>query len=137
MSGSEALAIAASWDPDLIVLDCRVPDIEGVEVGRRLRRAGLKTGILFVTAKDRLEHKIEALRADGDDYVTNPFFLLNPNQILSKLQIIENVWPDSHDSSSNLAEMFVGYLRRKLDVAGPPLIVTVRQMGYILDEPRG
>ena len=194
MTGAEALAIAGSWDPDLIVLDWRLPDIEGVEVGRRLRREGSKAGILFLTAKDTLEHKVEALHAGGDDYVTKPFglaeivarghailrrskglapgpvlhfadlvldeerhevfrgetpilltatefsllryFLLNPQRVLSKLQIIENVWPDSYDASPNLVETFVSYLRRKLDAAGPPLIVTVRQIGYMLDEPR-
>src|ERR1700720_3972188 len=68
MTGAEALAIAGSWDPDLIVLDWRLPDIEGVEVGRRLRREGSKTAILFLTARDTLEHKVEALRAGGDDY---------------------------------------------------------------------
>ena len=193
MTGSDALAIAASWDPDLIVLDCRLPDIEGVEVGRRLRREGSKAGILFLTAKDTLEDKIEALRAGGDDYVTKPFglaeivarghailrrtkglapgsvlrfgdlmldderhevfrgetpilltatefsllryFLLNPQRVLSKLQIIDNVWPDSEEANSNLVETFVSYLRRKLDAAGPPLIVTIRQLGYMLEEP--
>jgi two-component system OmpR family response regulator len=194
MNGAEALAIASSWDPDLIVLDWRLPDIEGVEVGRRLRREGSKAGILFLTAKDTLEDKVEALGAGGDDYVTKPFsleeivararailrrtrglapgsvlrfadvvldderhevfrgdtrilltatefsllryFLLNPQRVLSKLQIIENVWPDATDGTSNLVETFVSYLRRKLDAAGPPLIVTVRQMGYMLAEPR-
>src|SRR5580765_2227615 len=194
MNGEEALSIARSWDPDLIVLDWRLPDIEGVEVGRRLRRDGSRAGILFLTARDALENKVEALAAGGDDYVTKPFsleeivararailrrtkglapgsvlrfadlvldeerhevfrgetpisltatefallryFLLNPRRVLSKLQIIENVWPETYDGSSNLVETFVSYLRRKLDAAGPPLIVTVRQMGYMLAEPR-
>jgi two-component system OmpR family response regulator len=194
MTGAEALSIASSWDPDLIVLDWRLPDIEGVEVGRRLRREGSTAGILFLTAKDMLEHKVEALAAGGDDYVTKPFsleeivararailrrtkglapgavlrfadlvldeerhevfrgetpilltptefsllryFLLNPRRVLSRIQIIENVWPDSYDGGSNLVETFISYLRRKLDAAGPPLIVTVRQMGYMLEEPR-
>jgi two-component system OmpR family response regulator len=193
-TGADALAIAASWEPNLIVLDWSLPDLDGLEVGRRLRRGGSNVGILFLTAKDTLEHKVEALRAGGDDYVTKPFglveivaraeaimrrtkgltpgavlrfadvmldderhevfrgetpvpltatefallryFLLNPRRVLSKQQIMENVWPDSDDSGSNLVETFVSYLRRKLDAAGPPLIVTVRQAGYMLDEPR-
>src|SRR3954447_8954889 len=75
VTGGEALAIAGSWHPDLIVLDWSLPDIDGVEVGKRLRREGSSTGILFLTAKDTLEHKVEALRAGGDDYVTKPFGL--------------------------------------------------------------
>ena len=61
------------------------------------------------------------------------YFLLNPRRVLSKLQIIENVWPDTYDGSSNLVETYVSYLRRKLDGEGPPLIRTVRQSGYMLD----
>src|SRR5437763_1582474 len=62
-TGAEALAIAAGWQPDLIVLDWSLPDIYGVEVSRRLRREGSNAAILFLTAKDTLDDKVEALRA--------------------------------------------------------------------------
>ena len=52
-----------------------LPDIEGIEVGRRLRARGFGTTVLFLTAKDGVEDKVEALRAGGDDYVTKPFSL--------------------------------------------------------------
>ena len=191
-TGTDALAIAGSWGPHLIVLDWALPDIDGVEVGRRLRREGSDAAILFLTAKDTLEHKVEALRAGGDDYVTKPFgleeiiarahailrrtrglvpgsvlrfadlvldeerhevfrgetpivltatefsllryFMLNSRRVLSKQQIIDNVWDDADRASPNRVETFVSYLRTKLDAAGPPLIVTVRQMGYMLDD---
>src|SRR3954468_19060522 len=69
-TGREALAAAERSEPDLIVLDWMLPDIEGIEVGRRLRAQGFDTAILFLTAKDGTENKVEALRAGGDDYVT-------------------------------------------------------------------
>jgi two-component system OmpR family response regulator len=192
-TGREALAIATGWQPDLIVLDWMLPDVEGVEVGRRLRTAGSTSAILFLTAKDTVENKVEALRACGDDYVTKPFslaelvargqaivrrmrglppgtvlrfadvvlneerhevfrgetpipltatefallryFLLNPQRALSRMQILENVWPYSYDRNPQVVETYVSYLRRKLDAAGPPLIVTVRQVGYMLEAP--
>jgi len=191
-TGGDALAIAGSWEPHLIVLDWALPDIDGVEVGRRLRREGSGAAILFLTARDTLEHKVEALRAGGDDYVTKPFgleeivarahailrrtrglvpgsvlrfadlvldeerhevfrgetpivltatefallryFMHNPRRVLSKQQIIDNVWDDADRAGPNRVETFVSYLRTKLDAAGPPLIVTVRQMGYMLDD---
>src|SRR5947208_3874490 len=74
-TGREALSVLARFEPDLVVLDWMLPDIEGIEVGRRLRAQGYKTAILFLTAKDATEHKVEALRAGGDDYVTKPFSL--------------------------------------------------------------
>jgi two-component system OmpR family response regulator len=190
-SGREALRIAGDAEPDLIVLDWMLPDLNGLEVGRRLREQGFKTAILFLTAKDAVENKVEALRAGGDDYVTKPFslaevvarvhailrrtagalpgdvlrfsdlrldearhevfrgetqieltatefsllrfFLLNPRRVLSKGQILQNVWRYDFGGNTNVVETYVSYLRRKLDAVGPPLIKTVRQAGYMLE----
>src|SRR5438270_63610 len=74
-TGRAALTSVARFEPDLVVLDWMLPDIEGIEVGRRLRAQGFKTAVLFLTAKDATENKVEALRAGGDDYVTKPFSL--------------------------------------------------------------
>src|SRR5712692_5483155 len=194
-TGRAALATAAEFEPDLVVLDWMLPDIEGIEVGRRLREQGFKTAILFLTAKDAIENKVEALRAGGDDYVTKPFslaevvarvqailrrtagdlpgdvlrfadvrldesrhevfrgetrieltatefsllrfFLLNPRRVLSKGQILQNVWKYDFGGNSNVVETYVSYLRRKLDAVGPPLIKTVRQAGYMLEAAQG
>ena len=190
-TGREALAAVARAEPDLVVLDWMLPDIEGIEVGRRLREQGFKTAILFLTAKDAVENKVDALRAGGDDYVTKPFslaeivariqailrrtagvlpgdvlrfadlvlderrhevfrgeaaialtatefallryFMLNPRRVLSKGQILQNVWRYDFGGNSNVVETYVSYLRKKLDAAGPPLIKTVRQAGYMLE----
>ena len=190
-AGREALEAVVRFEPDLVVLDWMLPDIEGIEVGRRLRERGFKTAVLFLTAKDATENKVEALRAGGDDYVTKPFslaevvarvqailrrtggdlpgdvlrfgdlmldearhevyrgetavpltatefgllryFLLNPRRVLSKHQILQNVWRYDFGGNTNVVETYVSYLRRKLDAAGPPLIRTVRQAGYMLD----
>jgi two-component system OmpR family response regulator len=191
LSGRDGLASAIELEPDLVVLDWMLPDIEGIEVGRRLRERGYKTAILFLTARDGVEHKVEALRAGGDDYVTKPFslaeivariqailrrtagdlpgdvlrfgdltldearhevfrgetpvdltatefnllryFMLNPKRVLSKGQILQNVWRYDFGGNSNVVETYVSYLRRKLDRLGPPLIRTVRQAGYMLE----
>ncbi|TML86513.1 MAG: response regulator transcription factor [Actinobacteria bacterium] len=190
-SGRDAIDAVVRREPDLIVLDWMLPDIEGIEVGRRLRARGFKSAVLFLTARDGTEHKVEALRAGGDDYVTKPFslaeivarveailrrtggdlpgdllrfadlvldekrhevfrgetaieltatefsllrfFMLNPRRVLSKAQILQNVWRYDFGGNANVVETYVSYLRRKLDTAGPPLIKTVRQAGYMLE----
>jgi two-component system OmpR family response regulator len=190
-SGREALAKIIELEPSLIVLDWMLPDIEGIEVGRRIRAQGYKSAILFLTAKDATENKIDALRAGGDDYVTKPFslaevvarveailrrtagelpgdvlrftdlvldearhevlrgetridltatefnllryFMLNPRRVLSKSQILQNVWRYDFGGNSNVVETYVSYLRKKIDALGPPLIKTVRQAGYMLE----
>jgi two-component system OmpR family response regulator len=190
-TGRDALEAVIREEPSLVVLDWMLPDIEGIEVGRRLRERGFKTAILFLTAKDATENKVDALRAGGDDYVTKPFslaeivariqailrrtagdlpgdvlrfadlvlderrhevfrgdtkveltatefsllryFMLNPRLVLSKPQILQNVWRYDFGGNSNVVETYVSYLRRKLDAAGPSLIKTVRQAGYMLE----
>src|SRR5207248_1639552 len=74
-SGREALSAATRLDPGLIVLGWMLPDVEGIEVGRRLRAQGSEAAVLFLAAKDATENKVEALRAGGEDYVTKPFSL--------------------------------------------------------------
>jgi two-component system OmpR family response regulator len=193
-NGRDAIAAVLTREPDLVVLDWMLPDVDGLEVGRRLRAQGFKTAILFLTAKDATENKVEALRAGGDDYVTKPFslaelvarvqailrrsgselpgdvlrfadltldearhevfrnrreipltatefallrfFMLNPRRVLSKGQILQNVWHYDFGGNTNVVETYVSYLRRKLDAAGPPLIKTVRQAGYMLETAR-
>jgi two-component system OmpR family response regulator len=84
-NGRDAIAAVAQFEPDLVVLDWMLPDIEGIEVGRRIRERGFKTAILFLTAKEAVENKVEALRAGGDDYVTKPFSLA---EIVARVQAI-------------------------------------------------
>lgn len=61
-------------------------------------------------------------------------FLLNPKRVLSKSQIIDNVWHYDFDGNQNIVETYVRYIRRKLDALGPPLIHTIRLVGYVLRE---
>jgi two-component system OmpR family response regulator len=63
------------------------------------------------------------------------FFMLNPGRVLSKGQIIDNVWAYDFDGDPNVVETYVSYLRKKLDRLGPPLIHTVRLVGYALRRP--
>jgi two-component system OmpR family response regulator len=65
------------------------------------------------------------------------FFMLNPRRVLSKAQILDHVWHYDFGGDSNIVETYVSYLRRKLDRLGPPLIHTIRLVGYTLREPKG
>jgi two-component system OmpR family response regulator len=74
-SGREALAMGAEFRPELVMLDVMLPDLDGFEVCRRLRDAGLRMPVLFLTARDATEDKVRGLTLGGDDYVTKPFSL--------------------------------------------------------------
>ena len=195
-TGREALKAAESLRPDLIVLDIMLPDLDGLEVTRRLRQDGMRVPVLFLTARDSTEDKISGLTVGGDDYVTKPFslaevvarvrailrrvrtsgddesvlrfgdlvldeethevwrtgspvhltatefnllryFMLNPRRVLSKSQILDHVWQYDYDGGDNVVETYISYLRKKLDRLGPPLIHTIRLVGYTLRQPDG
>jgi two-component system, OmpR family, response regulator len=194
MTGRKALAQAQEDPPDLVILDVMLPDLDGLEVTRRLRADGLRVPVLFLTARDTLQDKLAGLTVGGDDYVTKPFalaeviarvhailrrtgyepdddgvlrfsdleldesahevrrngnvinltatefnllryFMLNPRHVLSKSQILDHVWHYDFGGDGNVVETYVSYLRKKLEKFGPPLINTIRLVGYTLREP--
>ena len=194
-TGRDALAAAAGTRHDLLVLDVMLPDMEGLEVCRRLRMDGAHVPVLFLTARDATEDKVTGLTVGGDDYVTKPFSLeelvariravlrrtgagvgvpgrlefadlvmdedtyevwrhgtpieltatefnllrflmMNAKRVLSKTQILDHVWSYDFGGDGNIVETYVSYLRKKIDRFEPPLIHTVRGVGYTLRLPR-
>ena len=83
--GATALKQAAAHDPDLVVLDVMLPDMDGFTVTRKLRDAGRILPIVFVTARDSLEDKIQGLTVGGDDYVTKPFSL---EEVIARIRAV-------------------------------------------------
>jgi two-component system response regulator MprA len=73
--GTEALALLAERSPDAIVLDVSMPDVDGLEVCRRLRAAGDRTPVLMLTARDAVDGRVAGLDAGADDYLVKPFAL--------------------------------------------------------------
>jgi two-component system OmpR family response regulator len=74
-SGADAVTTARTSQPDLVVLDVMLPDLDGFEVIRRLRETGVRTPVVFLTARDATDDKVRGLTLGGDDYVTKPFSL--------------------------------------------------------------
>ncbi|MEN9325188.1 MAG: hypothetical protein RL414_942 [Actinomycetota bacterium] len=74
-TGAEALRVAEEFQPHALILDVMLPDLNGFDVCRQLRIDGHNVGVLFLTAKDTVEDKIQGLTIGGDDYVTKPFSL--------------------------------------------------------------
>ena len=74
-TGSKAVSAAKEVKPDVVVLDMMLPDIDGMQVLRRLRENAPDVPVLFLTARDAVEDRVAGLTAGGDDYVTKPFSL--------------------------------------------------------------
>ena len=107
----------------------------------RTQPAAPSTGSVLSFADVTLDESAHSVQRNGVDLRLTAtefrllrLFLSNPNRVLSKAQIIDNVWHYDFDGDMAIVETYVRYLRRKLDAHGPPLIQTIRLVGYILRE---
>ncbi|MDQ1215962.1 MULTISPECIES: response regulator transcription factor [Microbacterium] len=196
-SGFEALSMAREFEPDAMVLDIMMPDLDGMSVLQRLRQSGDDVPVLFLTAKDSVGDRVAGLTAGGDDYVTKPFSLeevvarlrglmrragtataggadpvlrvgdltlnedsheieragtsieltatefellrylmRNQRRVVSKAQILDRVWNYDFGGRSSVVELYISYLRKKIDAGREPLIHTVRGVGYMIKAPQ-
>lgn len=184
----EEMALAKPYDA--IILDLMLPDQDGVQLCRNLRRCGVNTPILMLTALSTTPDKVTGLRAGADDYLTKPFdfdelaariqallrrgqaqetsvlrfedvemnlatrrvtranevikltprefalleyLMRNPNRALSRTAIGMHVWDINFDPDSNVIDVYISMLRRKIDKDfARPLIQTVPGTGYML-----
>lgn len=85
INGKQAIESAVTWQPDIVVLDVMLPDMNGFSITKKLRSMDVNTPVLFLTARDETQDKITGLTVGGDDYVTKPFSL---DEILARLQAI-------------------------------------------------
>lgn len=190
--GDEGYRTATADDYDVIILDVMLPEMNGYEVCRALRKDGNQTPILMLTARDTERDIVEGLDVDADDYLAKPFsfevvlarlraLLRRPNEkleeilrvgdltldpslkkvmraaqeisltakeyavleylmrnagkVLSKEQIISHVWDFDADVLPNNVELFIMFLRRKIDKPfDSKLIHTVPGFGYKLED---
>lgn len=83
-TGTEALGLATSFSPHVIVLDVMLPDLDGFEVLRMLRAQGCTAPVLFLTARGTTADKVRGLTAGGDDYIAKPFAL---EELVARVQV--------------------------------------------------
>ncbi|MGC3995689.1 MAG: response regulator transcription factor [Propionicimonas sp.] len=193
-TGADALGVAGALDPQVVVLDIQLPDLDGYEVLRRLRAAGSRAAVIFLTARGTTGDRVRGLTSGGDDYVVKPFALeelvarvqvalrrggeqpapsqrwqvadlvldadahrvwrgpheanlsatefrllaclmANAGRVVTRGQILDEVWQYDFGGESAIIESFISSLRRKVDADEPRLIHTVRGVGYAVREP--
>lgn len=189
-SGPDGLAKAQTQVFDVITLDRLLPGLDGLSLLEILRRGGIDTPVLVLSALSSVDERIRGLRAGGDDYLVKPFspaelrarvevlarrspdprltilrlhdleldlltrtvrrgsrevdlvpreiklleyMLRHANQVVTRAMLFEQVWHYRFDPGTNLVDVHLGRLRRKIDQPGEvPLIHTVRGRGFVL-----
>lgn len=187
---SEGEHLASEFEYDTLILDLMLPDGSGLDLLSRLRKNGLHTPVLILTAKDTIEDKVHGFKLGTDDYLAKPFvfeellsrvraltrrkyqfygeileagplrldptartatasdqpldltakefgvlelFLFRKSHILSREKIAEHIYTEDAEQGSNVIDVFINKLRRKLESAGAEgLIETVRGEGYVI-----
>ena len=191
--GEEAFDYIFSVEYDIILLDIMLPKKNGFQVLESMRKKGIKTPVLFLTARDQIEDRVKGLDLGADDYLVKPFafeellarirvvlrknsgsgedsgnilkianltvdcnkhevfrddvsiklsakefsileyMMRNKGRVVSKEKIEEHVWDFDYEGGSNIVEVYIKFLRKKVDNDfSPKLIHTIRRVGYIL-----
>ena len=133
-SGAEALTLAASGSPDLVVLDLGLPDIPGETVARELRSAGGGVPVLMLTAKSGEEDRIRGLELGADDYVTKPF---SPRELVLRVQAILRRGRGGPVAEQGITgygddELVIDEPRRTVVVRGTAIDLTPTEWGLLL-----
>jgi len=186
--GEQGRAMALEFDYDLVVLDLNLPGVDGLSILKSVRQRKTSLPVMILTARSRVEDRVQCLDTGADDYLVKPFSFLelsararallrrshlpsesvltvrdlsldrvqrkveragrhielttkefalleylmrNAGRRLTRAMIIEHVWNLTFDSTTNVVDVYINYLRRKVDDGfSPSLIHTVRGVGY-------
>ncbi len=191
--GATAVRTARDFKPDAVVLDWMLPDLDGVQVVKRLRAADVRVPILMLTARAQVEDRVEGLDAGADDYLPKPFafpellarvralsrrppeeeaeetvltagdvaldpirhevrragervdltakefallatLMQRPGQVFTRSVLLDTVWGGTTGAYTNVVDLYIHYLRKKLDAGEEPSrIRTVHGTGYTFD----
>lgn len=130
LTGREALDSIRNDPPDLIVLDVMLPDLDGLEVLKRLRAEGDHTPVLFLTARDSVEDKLSGLRSGCDDYMTKPFSLA---EIVARVKAIlrRTAEPEPRDDRLRFADLELDPDTFEVWRAGAPITLTATEFNLL------
>ncbi|HZI73435.1 MAG TPA: response regulator transcription factor [Gemmatimonadales bacterium] len=122
--GMEGLRLASGGRYDLIVLDLRLPEMNGLEVLRTLRDRGNTTPVLVLTAQDAVDFKVQALRSGADDYVTKPFAF---EELLARVEALGRRPKEIRSPVLRVGDLELDMETREVRRAGEPIELTPKE----------
>jgi two-component system, cell cycle response regulator CtrA len=120
-TGEDAIDLAKHYDFDIVVLDIRLPDMEGFEVVRRLRAAKIRTPVLILSGMNETDDKVRGLATGADDYLTKPF---HKSELIARIHAIVRRSKGHSESVIKTGKLVVNLDTRSVDVDGRRLHVT-------------
>ncbi len=126
--GEEGIELAKLYDFDIIILDLRLPDIDGYEVVRRLRAAKVPTPVLILSGRAEVTDKVRGLTGGADDYITKPF---NRSEFVARIQAIVRRSKGHSDSVIRIGKMVVNIDARSVEIAGRRVHVTGKEYAIL------
>ena len=124
--GEDGFEIAKIYDYDIIILDMMLPDVDGVEVLRRLRASDVQTPVLVLSGLSNPYDKITALCAGADDYLTKPF---DKRELVARIKAIVRRSKGHSDSEIRTGRLVLNLDQKTLEVDGTPLHLTGKEYG--------
>ncbi|MGI9449430.1 MAG: response regulator transcription factor CtrA [Geminicoccaceae bacterium] len=126
--GEDAIDLAKHYDFDIIVLDLRLPDIEGFEVVRRIRAAKVRTPVLILSGKNEIDDKVRGLSTGADDYLTKPF---HKNELVARIHAIVRRSKGHSESVIKTGLLTVNLDTRSVEIGGRRLHVTGKEYSIL------
>lgn len=190
-AGLSGMKLAEKIDPELVLLDLNLPDIDGQTVCKKIKELSPEVQVIMITAQSSPEDIARGLNLGADDYIPKPvvpevllarvrarlrssgkvesslkvgdlklnsqthevtraetaislsaqefklleYFMSNPNKVLSREMILSRIWNSNPDIETRVVDVYIGYLRKKIDFIEPKLLKSVRGFGYMLQSP--
>jgi len=126
--GEDGLEIGKLYDYDIIILDLMLPDMDGLEVLRRLRDSRVKTPVLILSGQTQSEMKVKGLGSGADDYLTKPF---NKEELMARIQAIVRRSQGHSQSIITTGKLAVNLDSSMVEVDGKPVHLTGKEYGIL------
>ena len=127
-NGVDAVHMAGNAEYDVIVLDVSLPKMDGWEAIRRIRH-DIRTPVLFLTARDRVEDRVRGLELGGDDYLVKPFAF---SELLARVRALARRGKQQEPDLLRVADLEVQILRRRVERGGQRIDLTAKEYALLL-----
>jgi two-component system copper resistance phosphate regulon response regulator CusR len=127
-TGERALELASETDYDTILLDLRLPRLDGIQVCQELRRRGVNSPVLMLTARGMVEQRVEGLDAGADDYLTKPFALV---ELLARVRALVRRGFRKSDVVLRCDDLELDRHRRRVHRSGVPIPLTSKEFALL------